>query len=98
MQCPGAGRNKNCAESSSTSQSCQRTWRAKWFVPNDDRQTITLEQVLPQNPRPEWIRFDKETAAAYSKRIGNMVLLPAKSNATLGNDDFVTKAAVFAQA
>jgi hypothetical protein len=71
---------------------------APWFVPNDDRQTITLEHVLPQSPGPEWTNFDKESAAAYAKRIGNLVLLPAKSNATLGNNDFGTKAAVFGQA
>jgi Protein of unknown function (DUF1524) len=32
------------------------------------------------------------------KRIGNLVLLPAKSNAALGNNDFKTKAAVLGQA
>jgi hypothetical protein len=69
-----------------------------WFVPNDDRQTITMEHVLPQNPGPEWTAFDAETAAAYSKRIGNLVLLPAKSNAALGNTDFKAKAAVFSNA
>jgi Protein of unknown function (DUF1524) len=69
-----------------------------WFVPNDDRQTITLEHVLPQNPGPEWTAFDQQSAAAYVKRIGNLVLLPAKNNAILGNADFQTKAAVFGDA
>jgi hypothetical protein len=69
-----------------------------WFVPNDDRQAITMEHVLPQNPGPQWTAFDNETAAAYTKRIGNLVLLPAKSNAALANNDFATKAAVFGQA
>ena len=71
---------------------------APWFVPNDDRQTITLEHVLPQNPGPEWTDFDPESAAAYTRRIGNMVLLPAKSNALLGNADFKAKAEVFSEA
>jgi len=69
-----------------------------WFVPNDDRQTITMEHVLPLNPGPEWPGFDSETSLAYSKRLGNLVLLPAKSNAALGNNDFRTKAGVFGQA
>jgi hypothetical protein len=69
-----------------------------WFVPNDDRQAITMEHILPLNPGPEWSAFDTETAGVYSKRIGNLVLLPAKSNATLGNNDFTTKVAVFGQA
>jgi hypothetical protein len=57
-----------------------------------------MEHILPQNPGPEWSSFDSETAAAYAKRIGNLVLLPAKSNAALGNNDFAAKAAVFSQA
>ena len=57
-----------------------------------------MEHVLPLNPGPEWSGFDSETAAAYSKRIGNLVLLPARSNAALANNDFNTKAAVFADA
>jgi hypothetical protein len=57
-----------------------------------------MEHILPQNPGPEWGTIDPETAAAYSKRIGNLVLLPAKSNAALGNNDFKTKAVVFGQA
>jgi hypothetical protein len=71
---------------------------APWFVPNDDRQTITLEHVLPHNPGTGWGEFDDQSALAYVKRIGNLVLLPAKSNAQLGNADFQTKAAVFADA
>jgi uncharacterized protein DUF262/uncharacterized protein DUF1524 len=69
-----------------------------WFIPNDDRQAITLEHVLPQKPGSEWTNFDQESAMAYVKRIGNLVLLPAKSNAALGNNDFATKAAIFSQA
>jgi Protein of unknown function (DUF1524)/Protein of unknown function DUF262 len=69
-----------------------------WFVPNDDRQTITLEHVLPQNPGSQWRHFDKEGAITYAKRIGNLVLLPAKSNAALGNNDFAAKSGVFSQA
>jgi hypothetical protein len=58
-----------------------------WFVPNDDRQAITMEHVLPPNPGPDWAAFDSETASV-SKRIGNLVLLPAKSNAALSDNDF----------
>jgi hypothetical protein len=69
-----------------------------WFVPNDDRQTITLEHVLPLKPGSEWPSFDSETAEAYVKRLGNLVLLPAKSNSDLGSADFATKSTVFRQA
>jgi uncharacterized protein DUF1524 len=57
-----------------------------------------MERGQYQNPGPEWAEFDEDSAAVYTKRIGNMVLLPAKSNALLGNADFKTKAEVFSEA
>jgi hypothetical protein len=71
---------------------------APWFVPNDDRQAITLEHVLPRKPDHNWANFDQETADTYVKRIGNMVLLPAKSNATLGSSAFSVKSEIFKNA
>jgi len=69
-----------------------------WFVPNDDRQAITLEHVLPAKPDPSWANFDQETVDTYVKRIGNLVLLPAKSNSTLGSSAFSVKAEIFRNA
>jgi hypothetical protein len=69
-----------------------------WFVPNDDRQTITLEHILPLRPDRSWAHFDQETADAYVKRIGNLVLLPAKSNSALGSSTFELKAETFKNA
>jgi Protein of unknown function (DUF1524) len=62
-----------------------------WFIPNDDRQAINLEHVLPENPGTNWPQFDSEAAKVYRKRIGNMALLIAKDNADIGNGKFSTK-------
>ena len=42
------------------------------------------------NPSKDW-KIDSETAATFHKRIGNMVLLGAKDNVTLGNGIFDSK-------
>src|SRR5207302_1507831 len=54
-----------------------------WFIPIDDRQTINLEHVLPEKPEKNWPHFDEEKVRIYSKRIGNLALLQAKSNSDL---------------
>jgi hypothetical protein len=68
---------------------------APWFMPNDDRQAINLEHVLPEDPRGAWPEFDEETAKIYLKRMGNLALLLAKSNSDLGSGDFEAKKAVY---
>ena len=69
-----------------------------WFIPNDDKQTINLEHVLPVKPDDSWNRFfpNQDTMQAYVRRLGNMVLLLAKSNADLANGDFETKKIAYA--
>jgi hypothetical protein len=57
---------------------------------NEDPSAVNLEHVLPLNPSKDW-RIDSETAATFHKRIGNMVLLGAKDNVTLGNGVFDSK-------
>jgi hypothetical protein len=57
---------------------------------NENADVVNLEHVLPLNPGPEW-HVDPETAAAFFKRIGNMVLLGAKENVAIGNGPFETK-------
>ena len=54
---------------------------------NEDPNAVKLEHVLPLTPSDDW-KIDKETAAAFHKRIGNMVLLGAKDNVALGNGSF----------
>ena len=68
-----------------------------WFIPNDDRQAINLEHVLPE--RCEGGQYpdfeDEEARRAFVRRIGNMVLLKAKSNSELRSEDFDTKRAAY---
>jgi hypothetical protein len=66
------------------------------LVPNEEEEEINLEHVLPENPESNWPEIDPELAAAYYNRIGNMVLLKAKKNSTVGNDSFADKKKVLA--
>ena len=60
------------------------------WIPNESI-VINLEHVLPENPGPNWPKIDPETAGAYYKRIGNMVLLQATKNTMAGNSSFSDK-------
>jgi hypothetical protein len=66
-----------------------------WFIPNDDRQAINLEHVLPENPDANWSEFDRESARVWRKRIGNMALLLARDNGEIGNGGFDSKKAIY---
>ena len=66
-----------------------------WFIPNDDRQTINLEHVLPEASNGNWPSFDDEMVRTHVKRIGNLALLLAKSNSDLRSDGFSTKKIVY---
>jgi hypothetical protein len=66
-----------------------------WFIPNDDKQTINLEHVLPEEPGTNWPQFGEEKAKVYAKRIGNLALLLAKNNSDLGSAEFKAKQAVY---
>jgi hypothetical protein len=66
-----------------------------WLVPNDDRQIINLQNVLPERFYGKWEKFDEESARAYVKKIGNLALLLAKSNSDLRSADFKTKRAIY---
>jgi len=66
-----------------------------WFIPNDDKQVINLEHVLPQTPEQNWPEFNEEDAKAYARRIGNMALLLAKTNSDIQSVDFKTKKAAY---
>jgi hypothetical protein len=61
------------------------------FVPMDDEQVVNLEHIVPANPQSSWPGVDPDTASAYYKRLGNMVLLQAKKNSMTGNSSFAEK-------
>lgn len=67
------------------------------YVPNNEESAINLEHVLPDNPKKGWTHIDAETAAAYHKKIGNLVLLQAKANTAVGNSPFSDKKKVLAK-
>lgn len=60
------------------------------WVANPDVEVINLEHVLPKNPGLDW-KIGADIAAANVKRLGNMVLMQASKNKTVGNDSFVDK-------
>ena len=64
------------------------------FVPNDAENSVNLEHVLPENPGHQWPNVDPDTAAAWFRRIGNLVLLQASKNTLIGNNSFDKKQAV----
>ncbi|MFF3686202.1 DUF262 domain-containing protein [Streptomyces sp. NPDC002187] len=63
-----------------------------------DHPIITVEHVLPQNPRQEsqWTRlFDEEQRLAWTHRLGNLVLLNRAKNSAAQNHDFAVKKATY---
>ncbi len=63
--------------------------------PNDDKQVINLQHVLPEQVENNWPEFDEDTARIYVRRIGNLALLLAKNNSDLRSSDFNTKRAAY---
>lgn len=68
-----------------------------WFVPQDDRQVINLEHVLPKKPEDNWPGFNEDEVRQLSTRIGNVALLRASDNSNLKSDAFKQKKQVFAR-
>jgi hypothetical protein len=66
-----------------------------WFIPNDDRTVINLEHILPEEPGDNWPQFTEDDVKTYSRRIGNLALLLAKTNSDLKSSKFETKRAVY---
>lgn len=65
-------------------------------IPNyDSYKAITIEHVLPQNPKPEsqWINWfsTKQDREQYVHRLGNLVLLSRKKNSSAQNFEFDDK-------
>ncbi|MGA2678332.1 MAG: DUF262 domain-containing HNH endonuclease family protein [Sedimentisphaerales bacterium] len=66
-----------------------------WYVPNSDKELMTLEHVLPEEPGNNWPQFTEEEVEAYCKRIGNLCLLPKKPNNDLRSANQKEKFAVY---
>lgn len=64
---------------------------APWFMPNDDKTVINLEHVLPESPEGNWPHFNHDEVRMYSRKIGNLALLLAKTNSDLQSGSFATK-------
>lgn len=64
-------------------------------IPNDEENALNLEHVLPEKPGSKWNHIDIDVASAVYRRLGNMVLLQATKNTTIGNSGFLAKKKVF---
>jgi uncharacterized protein with ParB-like and HNH nuclease domain len=62
-------------------------------IANPNAKQVTLEHVLPQNPKPTWkAAFSKDVDPdEYIYRIGNLTLLTAKVNRDASNASFTDK-------
>ncbi len=62
------------------------------LVPSTDKGRVNLEHVLPVTPSDRWLEiWSADDAKAYHRRLGNMAIMAAKMNSTLGNEEFATK-------
>jgi hypothetical protein len=66
-----------------------------WYIPNSDKEVMTLEHVLPEEPGDNWPQFTEAEVKMYYKRLGNMCLLPKKPNSDLRSANQETKFAVY---
>lgn len=67
-----------------------------WFVPQDDKQVINLEHVLPKKPEEQWPQFDEDAVRQLTTRLGNLALMRASENSTLKSQAFADKKQVYA--
>lgn len=68
-----------------------------WLIPNDDKQAINLEHILPRKPDNSWSSFTEDEVSVYANRLGNLALLQASKNSDLGSKDFLSKKEVYRQ-
>lgn len=64
---------------------------------DSDSPRYTLEHILPENPGSNWPDFTDEQALDAVYRLGNLAILEAVANRTIGNSGFTDKKAVYAQ-
>lgn len=62
-----------------------------WHIPNDDRNVINLEHVLPVKPEDNWPQFTPDEVKMYCRRIGNLALLRASVNSHIKSASFDEK-------
>jgi hypothetical protein len=68
------------------------------LVPNTDPGELNLEHILPERPiENAWPQFSEEERKAYTKRLGNMLLLKQRMNVRLRNSAFSSKRDVYAK-
>ncbi len=67
------------------------------FIPEEDRNVITLEHVLPERPEGNWPTFTDEDVSQYAKRLGNLALLKSGANSNLKSATFDEKKKVYAE-
>lgn len=68
------------------------------LVPNADPGALTLEHILPERPTEgAWPQFDEEERKAYTKRLGNMLLLKQRMNSALRSSSFSSKREIYAK-
>ena len=66
------------------------------FLMNDDESQITLEHILPKNPKNgDWTSLLDEDIRRYKTRIGNLCLLQKSANSAIGNRCFEDKKATY---
>ena len=65
-------------------------------VPSKDTIRVNLEHILPLTLNQDWAAdWTTEDARAFQKRIGNLALVSAKGNSTMGNGNFDEKKKLF---
>lgn len=68
------------------------------LVPNSDTGRVNLEHILPITLSDKWAKdWSADDAKAYLRRLGNMAIMAAKANSSLGNDEFSKKKLVLAE-
>ncbi|BBA44545.1 MULTISPECIES: HNH endonuclease family protein [Burkholderia] len=66
------------------------------LVPSTDAGQVNLEHILPINPSEKWMKtWSLDDVKAYQKRLGNMAIMGAKINSTIGNEEFSKKKSSF---
>ena len=89
-----------------------RTWLARYYlrcldlamsgenepesIVNRNKETVTLEHILPRNPGDDW-DIEQDVAVACQNRLGNMTLLSASKNVSAGNSSFDEKKKTYAE-
>lgn len=72
--------------------------RRKELVPSTDIRDVNLEHVLPLTPNEDWeTEWSSDDARTYYRRLGNLAIMSAKENSTIGNTSFAEKKSIYKQ-